>query len=106
MFKSGMPVARAQTAPVGPKTAAPIYHSAEYQRWRETVITRAGGQCEALVDGRRCRKAAPRFRMFADHKVELSDGGAPFDPANGECLCGAHHSAKTARARARRHGLA
>jgi hypothetical protein len=40
--------------------------------------------------------------MFADHIVELNDGGAPFDVANGQCLCGAHHTAKTADARGAR----
>ncbi|OYW50928.1 MAG: hypothetical protein B7Z34_03715 [Novosphingobium sp. 12-62-10] len=51
---------------------------------------------------KRCRKAAPDHRMFADHKVEIKDGGAPFDLDNGQCLCGQHHSLKTAQARAAR----
>ena len=85
-----------------PKVAEDIYSTPEYLAWRETVIGRAGGRCEAVDDGRRCWKARPRFRMFADHKVELRDGGAPFDPDNGQCLCGAHHTAKTAAARAAR----
>ena len=84
------------------KTAATIYQSPEFRAWRETVITRAAGQCEAVNNGARCRKAQPRHRMFADHKIELTDGGAPFDPDNGQCLCGAHHSAKTFAARAGR----
>ena len=29
----------------------------------------------------------------------------PWDPGNGMCLCGAHHTLKTARERARRMGL-
>jgi hypothetical protein len=40
--------------------------------------------------------------MFADHVVEVKDGGALYDVANGKCLCGSHHSAKTAQARAAR----
>lgn len=103
MLTGRVPVFRAQTAPTAPKTAASIYHTPEYRAWREIVITRAGRQCEALVNGRRCRKAEPAHRMFADHKVEVKDGGDLHDPANGECLCGAHHSAKTAKARAARH---
>jgi hypothetical protein len=86
-----------------PKTAAPLYSSVAYVEWREGVISRAGGRCEEIVNGKRCWKAAPRNRMFADHRVEVKDGGALFDIANGQCLCGAHHSAKTARARADRH---
>jgi nitrite reductase/ring-hydroxylating ferredoxin subunit len=85
-----------------PKTVLPVYQTAEYRIWREAVIARAGGRCEAVDNGKRCWKAQPRNRMFADHKVEIRDGGALFDPANGECLCGAHHSAKTAAARADR----
>lgn len=40
--------------------------------------------------------------MFADHIVERKDGGAEFDPANGQCLCGSCHSRKTAAERAKR----
>lgn len=85
-----------------PKRADSIYHTPEFKQWRAIVINRAGGQCEAIVDSLRCRKAAPRHRMFADHTVEIKDGGDPFDPENGKCLCGSHHSTKTAQARAAR----
>jgi hypothetical protein len=57
------------------------------------------GRCEAIDDGHRCVYAEPKHRMFADHIVKLFDGGSPFDPANGQCLCARHHSLKTARAR-------
>lgn len=40
--------------------------------------------------------------MFSDHIVEIQDDGAPLAPSNGQLLCGAHHSAKTAQARAAR----
>jgi hypothetical protein len=40
--------------------------------------------------------------MFADHIREIGDGGAPFDLANGQCLCGAHHTRKTTATRAKR----
>lgn len=85
-----------------PKQAKPIYLSAEHRAWREEVIVRAGARCEAIDNGRRCHKAAPRHRMFADHIVEVEDDGARFDVANGQCLCGSHHTAKTARERAKR----
>lgn len=85
------------------KTAAPIYHTPDYERWKQVVIGRAGGRCQAMLDdGSRCLKARPHNRMFADHVVELEDHGAPFDPANGQCLCGSHHTRKTAQARAAR----
>lgn len=85
-----------------PKVAKPIYSSPEFRQWREAVIARAGRQCEAVDCGKRCTKAEPRHRMFADHKEEVRDGGALYDVANGQCLCGAHHGAKTAKARAAR----
>lgn len=85
-----------------PKTANDLYSSAPYRCWREAVIARAGRRCEEVVNGVRCTKAEPRHRMFADHKIEVRDGGDLFDPANGKCMCGSHHSAKTAAARAAR----
>lgn len=86
-----------------PKQAEPFYKSAEYLHWREAVIARAGRRCEAIEgDGRRCTKAEPKNRMFADHKIERADGGADLDPANGQCLCGRHHTLKTVHTRAAR----
>jgi hypothetical protein len=90
-----------------PKTVDPHYLTPEHQAWREGVIARAGRRCEDIDEatGRRCTKAEPLHRMFADHIHERSDDGAPFDPANGKCRCGKHHSIKTARERAKRmHG--
>ena len=103
----GRPSNRIPTAdlrlPTPEKTTDPIYQMPEYRAWRESVIQRAGGRCEATTrDGRRCGRAQPRHRMFADHKHELRDGGALFDVDNGACLCGSHHTAKTAAARAAR----
>lgn len=79
-----------------PKQADPFYHSAEYQRWRDIVIGRAGGMCQWPG----CRRK--ERRMFADHIVEVKDGGARYDPANGQCLCGSHHTKKTNEERAKR----
>jgi hypothetical protein len=59
------------------KTADSIYHTPEYRRWRAGVIARAGGRCEHVTDGVRCTKGSPVNRMFADHIVELRDGGSP-----------------------------
>jgi len=84
------------------KTAASIYATPAYRAWRGAVIRRAGGRCEWVDQGGRCVKAEPYDRMFADHRIELRDGGAEFDPANGQCLCGSHHTAKTMAERARR----
>ena len=84
------------------KQADPFYRSAGHESFRHAVLSRAGYRCEWIVDGNRCEKAAPQHRLFADHINERRDGGDPFDPNNGMCLCGSHHTIKTARARARR----
>jgi 5-methylcytosine-specific restriction enzyme A len=93
-----------RTIRVEPKRADPIYHSEEHKRWREQVLDNAGFRCQWIENGSRCTKAAPRHRLFADHIKELRDGGTPFDPGNGQCLCGAHHTRKTVQARANRWG--
>jgi 5-methylcytosine-specific restriction protein A len=81
------------------KQADPIYHTAAYEAWRTTVVDRAGGWCQ----DQRCKtpNRKPR-RLFADHVIELQDGGAPFDPANGLARCGSCHTRKTAEERAKR----
>jgi 5-methylcytosine-specific restriction protein A len=84
-----------------PKRADAELLTADHRAWREAVLRRAGYRCEAVENGLRCKVSAPA-RLFADHIVERRDGGAALDPANGQCLCGSHHTAKTARARAER----
>ncbi len=81
---------------VAPKEVEPHYQSPEHREWRAAVIKRAGGICQ----GRGCGRSDTR--LFADHIVELKDGGAPLALSNGQALCGACHQAKTARARAKR----
>lgn len=84
------------------KRADPELLTPEHRAWRRQVLERAGHRCEWNEGGLRCQKAAPQHRLFADHIRERSDGGAALDPRNGQCLCGQHHSLKTARARAAR----
>lgn len=90
-----------RTAKPAPKKADAELLTPEHRAWRSDVLRRAGFRCEAVENGQRCTVAAPA-RLFADHKQERKDGGAPLDPANGQCLCGRHHSLKTAQARAAR----
>jgi 5-methylcytosine-specific restriction protein A len=87
-----------------PKTVDPFYLTPQYDDWRAKVIANAGGRCQAIENGIRCWKARPVHRMFADHIVERQDGGALYDLANGQCLCGRHHTLKTLKARAERLG--
>jgi hypothetical protein len=86
------------------KRADPVYRTKQFKTWRKIVIERAGARCQAVDDGRRCHRAAPHHRMFADHVKELQDGGAAFDPQNGMCVCASHHTIKTMRERATRLG--
>jgi 5-methylcytosine-specific restriction endonuclease McrA len=72
------------------------YRDPRHEAWSTAVRRRADGRCEA------CGREGER--LFADHIVELRDGGAPFDLANGRALCGSCHTRKTAGARAARHG--
>jgi 5-methylcytosine-specific restriction protein A len=88
-------IADIRTAPPAPKDTDPHYHSAEHAAWRKGVCDRAGWRCEWVDDNGRCTKASPLHTVFADHIVELQDGGAALDPANGQCLCGQHHTIKT-----------
>lgn len=77
-----------------PKRVDAFYTSDEYAQWRDEVKLRAGMRCEWVSsDGSKC--ARKEHRMFADHIVEVKDGGARFDPENGQCLCGRHHTIKT-----------
>jgi 5-methylcytosine-specific restriction protein A len=95
-LQSRIAIIDTQTAKPAPKVADALYSTPEYRAWRNKVITRALGRCQWPG----CTRAEPR--MFADHIIEVKDGGAPYDPTNGQCLCGRHHSLKTARVRAAR----
>lgn len=90
-----------RTVRLPPKTADAELLTKEHQAWRAHVLRLAGHRCQAIEQGKRCTVAAPS-RLFADHIVERRDGGAPLDVLNGQCLCGKHHTKKTAAARAKR----
>jgi hypothetical protein len=85
-----------------PKQADAELLTQEHRAWRAQVLRNAGFRCQWVENGSRCTKASPHHRMFADHIRERTDGGDPLDPANGQCLCGSHHTRKTAAARAAR----
>lgn len=89
-------LADTRTARPAEKRRAAIYGTPDHVAWSKAVITRAGGVCQAQGCGR------SGVRLFADHIEELRDGGAAFDLANGQALCGACHGRKTAAARAAR----
>ncbi|RLP22253.1 HNH endonuclease [Mesorhizobium sp. YM1C-6-2] len=89
----------ARTARPAPKQADPELLTPEHRTWRANVLRLAGHRCQATDKGKRCTVSAPA-RLFADHIVERRDGGDPLDVRNGQCLCGKHHTLKTAQARA------
>jgi 5-methylcytosine-specific restriction enzyme A len=95
-------ISNTSTTPLAPKFSDERYTTPDYRAWRSLVVRRAGGRCEAVEQGYRCTKASPDHRMFADHIIELKDGGSAFDPNNGQCLCSSHHVRKTIAARSKR----
>jgi 5-methylcytosine-specific restriction protein A len=99
IFNRRGPVVQAGVITPQPKTAEAVYLTPDHRAWRKAVIDRAGGRCQAYDNGIRCTRMAPYDRLFADHIVELKDGGSPTDPANGQALCGRHHTIKTNHAR-------
>jgi len=80
------------------KVTDPHYLTPQHREWRSVVVARSGERCQ----GPACVGTAAGGRLFADHIRELRDGGAPFDPANGQALCGACHTRKTLASRASR----
>ncbi len=96
---------RAVQPPPQGKATDPYYLSPDHRAWRAAVLARAGYQCQAVEHGRRCTKGSPHHRLFADHIIERQDQPSlALDVANGQCLCGAHHTIKTMQARASRLG--
>ena len=96
-LKPMLPLLDTSIAKPAAKGTDPHYGSAQHKQWREAIVARAGGRCEWPGCGR------AELRMFADHIVEIADGGSRLDLANGQCLCGRHHTIKTIEARRQRH---
>ncbi|MGC2290032.1 MAG: HNH endonuclease [Thermoplasmata archaeon] len=63
--------------------------TSKWRRLRKNVLTRDHFAC------RRCGAAA----TDVDHRVELIDGGEPFDPSNLQALCAACHDMKSTESR-------
>lgn len=83
-----------------PKVALPFYKTPEWAKLVASLIKQRGRRCEASG----C--SASGGRVYADHVVELKDGGAALDPRNVQLLCAKCHGAKTEVARRKRAGLA
>ena len=90
------------TTPLPPKVKDHVYTTPAFKVWRNAVVRRAGARCEAVEQGHRCSTAGPEYRMYADHIIEIRDGGAVLDINNGQCLCSYHHNIKTIQSRTHR----
>ena len=66
----------------------PFYASPAWRSFRDRYL-RPLPQCST--------PGCPALATHVDHIVPRSRGGAPFDPANCQPFCAAHHNAKTAR---------
>jgi 5-methylcytosine-specific restriction endonuclease McrA len=93
-LKPRLPVLDSRTARPAPKVADRFYSTTAWTELRASLIRQRGAYCED------CGRAASR--LFADHVIELKDGGAALDPSNVRLSCGSCHGLKTARVRAER----
>lgn len=71
-----------------------LYSSKEWLGLMSNLKRLRGNRCQ------HCNRS--NCKIFGDHIVELSDGGAPLDPANVQLLCGSCHTIKTNAERAKR----
>ncbi len=78
--------------PRAQKQPDPHYQTPEHRAWAKAVKERAGWRCEEC--------GATGVKLYADHVVELKDGGDPL--GQGRALCASCHTTKTHRARAER----
>lgn len=87
-----------------PKQVDGHYGTAAHKDWARRVKQRAKWRCEHVDhNGVRCEHRYPKHKLYADHVIEIRDGGAALDLSNGQCLCAVHHSEKTAQERAIRY---
>lgn len=78
--------------------------SAAHKAWAATVKRNAHGRCQLRLPG------CEGYADHADHILAVAEGGAEYDPANGQGACHHCHSIKTAeetaRGRQRHYGRA
>jgi 5-methylcytosine-specific restriction protein A len=83
-----------------PRDNAPFYSTPEWRTLVAQIISRRGRRCEKCH--RSQKEDGSPVRIFADHIVELNDGGAKLDPNNIQLLCGSCHTSKTMASRGER----
>ncbi len=75
----------------GPRTeSSRVTGTRRFTELRRQVLARDGGMCRIM--GPTCTRIATEV----DHIVEVSAGGAPYDPKNLQSVCGPCHHAKPA----------
>lgn len=87
-----VPTLDVRRAKLPPKEVEPYYLTPAHKEWRRQVIKQSGGRCED------CGRTG--VRLFADHVIELKDGGDPL--GQGRALCQSCHGLKTAAERNKR----
>jgi 5-methylcytosine-specific restriction protein A len=95
------PSARTGVVVVKPKQVDQFYHSAEWKALMTKVIKERGRRCQ----DKRHDPTTPRdgVRLYGDHVIEISDGGAKLDPSNVLLRCAVCHGRKTTEARTARY---
>lgn len=83
------------------KETLPFYRTREWVQLVAKIIAKRGRRCEG-EECSRINRSLRGERIFADHIVEVQDGGALLDEVNIELLCGSCHSRKTLAERAKR----
>ena len=86
--------ANLSAARLPPKVALAWYLTPEHREWSKAIIELAGFRCQ------KC--GATTVRLFADHIVEIKDGGDRLALSNGQALCPRCHGLKTAAERSKR----
>jgi 5-methylcytosine-specific restriction enzyme A len=81
--------------PIQSKVADGCYKTPQHRKWAIGVKAKANFACEMC--------GAKDVKLYADHIIELIDGGANYDQCNGQALCARCHGAKTNAARLTRH---
>jgi 5-methylcytosine-specific restriction endonuclease McrA len=90
MLQPTMPRLTGRSIAMPPKQADEVYRKRPHIAWAAEVCRLANFTCE------RCGRSG--VRMFADHIVEVKDGGS-WDLSNGQALCGSCHTRKTNEAK-------
>ncbi len=80
------------------KPTLPFYKTQEWVQLVARIVRKRGRRCE----NPECAREVTLTRIFADHIIEIKDGGALLDENNIELLCGSCHVTKTLQMRKER----